>query len=185
MQALGSAQINQADLVRRYAECGASRATLFRWIGAAINSGKPAQAVTRKVRAPASKPDETPQIAAPGGPQIVATLPLRLSLDDTLTPNRGLRVFDRLAATVADVELVQQHAKTDDGKVRNARLLLLSAARMLTCLEVSVKMVQAMHAVDRVDQFHAIIMDEIAKESPRCAAAILARVGEVSKQWGG
>lgn len=55
---------------------------------------------------------------------------------------------------------------------------------MLACLEVSVQVIQAMREVDRVDQFHAISMEEI-RQGVASLRPGPERVGEVAKHWGG
>jgi hypothetical protein len=98
---------------------------------------------------------------------------------------KTVNVLERLSRVMADIELLVGHAKTDDGKVRNSRLLLQSSAELRKCLETSVKFYQAMRDVDQVNQLHAAILAEIRKVSPEMAEAILRRIDAIAASWAG
>jgi hypothetical protein len=42
-----------------------------------------------------------------------------------------------------------------------------------------------MHSIDRLDRFHDLILQEIAKLAPETAEALTIRLGQLSSEWGG
>jgi hypothetical protein len=72
-------------------------------------------------------------------------------------------VIERLQRLMADLEMLIRPAKTEDGKVRNAKLLGTSFNQMRRCLEIGVKLHQAMPAADEVDRLQNVVLDEIWK----------------------
>jgi hypothetical protein len=78
-----------------------------------------------------------------------------------------------------------RHAKTDDGKVRNSRLLGASLEQMRRCLETGVKLHQAMRGVDEVDRLQEAILDEIGKCDKELHVRVLVRLRAVAENWRG
>ena len=190
IEGVGLVRLDRGAVVRKFMDRGVHRATLFRWIESVIKSGRPVQEATRKAQAKARAAEKAakPKLptAAKSAAKTAERMPARMSVDDVIMrPPGGGNVLDQMAEIMADVRLVVKHSKTEDGKVRNAKLLLAASANLRSCLEAATKMVQAMHSVDQVDHFHAVVMEEIAKASPAVAEAILARVGQVATRWGG
>jgi hypothetical protein len=178
-------EFDRAALVARFMGRGADRATLFRWVAAELASGRPGRAVTRAIKAKAAaRARRTPDPSKDAAAEAVSKLPARVTVEEVA--GGGLvRVTDKLRAVMANVEAVAAYAKTPDGAVRNARLLLQAGEVLRRCLDTAVRLAQAVHSLDRIEEFSAAAMDEIEKESPECAERIVARLGQLVARYGG
>jgi hypothetical protein len=184
---LGPDQFSKVDVVRRFIERGASRATLFNWVNAILDSGRPGQHVARIVKKAAeARAARTPEPAKEVAGEIAAMLPVRVSVDEVVKGGGStLNVIDKLNSIVADLDALVAHAKTDDGKVKNARLLLSASRELRGCVETGLKLYQAMREVGQVDRLQEAMLDEIEKLSPETAEAIYRRMDQIASQWTG
>ncbi|HTY93918.1 MAG TPA: hypothetical protein VMC02_08520, partial [Steroidobacteraceae bacterium] len=94
-------------------------------------------------------------------------------------------VIEKLDYVIKNLDLLIAHAKTEDGKVRNARLLLSATDRMRAALGTATKLYQAMREVNQVDRLHEAIIRRIRELSPVTAEAILRDIDQIAAQWGG
>jgi hypothetical protein len=76
-----------------------------------------------------------------------------------------------------------RHARTPEGAVRNAKLLLSGSEHLRRCLEMAVKLQAALREDSDLERFHDAVMGEIRKESPECATRIAMRLGPVAQRW--
>jgi hypothetical protein len=184
---LGPDGFDRAAVVGRFMDRGVGRSTVFRWAAAIVASGRLGQHVTRKVREAAeTRAARTPEPAKEVAGEIATMLPVRVSVDEVVKGGGStLKVIDKLNSIVVDLDALVAHAKTPDGAVRNARLLLAASGELRKCLETAVKLYEAMREVDQVDRLHDAIIDEIEKLSPVTAEAIYRRLDQVAAQWGG
>jgi hypothetical protein len=172
-------------LIKRFLGRGASKATLYRWVTATIATGKPGQAAVSAIKqAAAARAARTPDPVAEMVTEAGKHLPSVVRLEDVLGIP-VIEVIERLNQVVANLDLLIDHAKTDDGKVRNAQFLLNATDRLRACLETTLKIHKAMRDLDRVDSLHNAILEEITKEAPEAAERILRRIGTIAGQWGG
>jgi hypothetical protein len=187
------AGIDTAGIVRHFSGRGAADSTLFRWCREIIKSGKPGQHVAKQVKRAAdrrvARSAAYPEAAAAEvRAELAATLPAVVRVDDVLGGAAGgkvVGVIDRLQRLMADLEMLIAHAKTEDGKVRNARLLGTSLEQMRRCLETGVRLHQAMRETDQVDRLQNAIIDAIAEESPELAARVYLKIDAIAANWGG
>jgi hypothetical protein len=70
------------------------------------------------------------------------------------------------------------HARTDDGKVRNARLLLAASEHLRRCIETAAKITDTLMRADKVERYHTAIIEEIAAER------ILLHISRLTAAWG-
>jgi hypothetical protein len=187
VERLGPDGLVKAAIVKPLLNRGVHQATLYRWFDAIIASGKPGQHAARKVKeAVAERAARAPEPKAAVAKEVESLLPVVVQLEDvTAGGGKTTNVLERLARVTEDVELLVKHAKTEDGKVRNSRLLLSAAGELRKCLETSVKFYQAMREVENVDRLHATIVEEIRRESPEVAERILRRMRAVAAAWVG
>jgi hypothetical protein len=136
-----------------------------------VNAAAPERAVRT--------PESVKEVAA----EVVEKLPVRVSIADV--SGTSIPLLSKIQTVIADVDAVVVYAKTADGKIRNARLLLQASDTLRRAFETALKLAEAMHEVDQVDRFHTIILEEIGELSPDTAEAILQRVGQISAEWGG
>ena len=184
---LGPDQFSKADVVRRFMDRGASRATLFNWVNAVLASGKPGQHVARIVKEAAeARAARTPEPAKEVAGEIATMLPVRVSMDEVVKGGGGtLKVIDKLNSIVADLDALVLYAKNPEGGIRNARLLLAASRELRGCVETGLKLYQAMREVGQVDRLQEAMLDEIEKLSPETAEAIYRRMDQIASQWTG
>jgi hypothetical protein len=185
VEAVGIERFSKAAIVRPFlGKC--SQATLYRWISEFMASGNPGQHIVRKVReAAAARAVLTPDPVADVVEAIRVRLPEVVRIEDVGAGSTTVGVIQRLEDVIANVEMLVRHAKTDDGKIRNARLMLLALAELRKCLETSVKFYQAMREIDQIDRLHTVILEEIGKQSPELAEQILLRIDAIAGAWSG
>jgi hypothetical protein len=185
--------IDTAGIVRQFSGRGAADSTLFRWCREIIKSGKPGQHVVKQVKRAAdrrvARSAADPEAAtAEVRAELASTLPAVVRVDDVLGGAAGgkvVGVIDRLQRLMTDLEMLIAYAKTDEGKVRNARLLGTSLEQMRRCLETGVRLHQAMREVDEVDRLQKAVIDAIAEESPDLARRIYLKIDAIAASWGG
>ena len=110
-------------------------------------------------------------------------LPVVLRLDD-ISSTPTVKLIEELGTVVADLKALVAHAKTPDGKPRNARLLLMASDRIRACLETAMKIYQAMRDMDQVDRLHDAILEEVGHEAPAVRERILRRVAAMATGYG-
>jgi hypothetical protein len=185
VERLGHEGFCKAAIVKPLLGRGTHQATLYRWVDAILASGMPSQHVMKVVKEAAAvravrSPDPVSEVVE----DLKGRLPIIARLDD-LRGGSTINVLERLARVTDDIELLVRHAKTEDGKVRNPRLLLVSLAELRKCLETSVKFYQAMRETAQADRLQDAILDEIAKTSPEVAEAIYRRIDQIAASWMG
>jgi hypothetical protein len=181
----GVERFSKASVVRPFlTRC--SQATLYRWINNILAAGKPGQHAVRKVKEAAeARASRTADPVAEVVEAIRVRLPEVVRIEDVGAGSTTVGVIQRLEDVIANVEMLVRHAKTDDGKIRNARLMLLALAELRKCLETSVKFYQAMREIDQIDRLHTVILEEIGKQSPELAEQILLRIDAIAGAWSG
>lgn len=184
IERVGPADLDRGALVRRFAGRGASRSTLFVWVDRVLASGRPGQAITRTIKARAAeRAARSPDPAGDAAQEAAALLPVRVTPDEA-AGGGGLRILDKLAAIVADAELVVRHAKKEDGTPRNAKLLLAAGDALRRATETILKVTEAMHQIDAVERFHSEIIDALRQESPDLAERVVRRLMQINARWG-
>ena len=149
-----------ALIVREFAGRGAGESTLYRWIKDAIARGVWVQAPT-------------------------PTLEGNLTQHRQVAEAGTIEVIARLKTCVEVADQVIRHARTADGLVKNARLLLMSSEHLRRCLETAARLQEVMADVSRVERFHRAIFDVLRSESPAFAQRVLDRLREVNAQFAG
>jgi hypothetical protein len=189
---LGVEGIDAAGIVRQFSGRGVADSTLFRWCREIIQSGKPGQHAVRLVKQAAAdraaRVAADPAAAAEARAELAERLPAVVKVDEVVGGAAGgkvVGVIERLQAIMTDIEMLIRHAKTDDGKVRNSRLLGASLEQMRRCLETGVKLHQAMRGVDEVDRLQEAILDEIGKCDRELQVRVLVRLRAVAENWKG
>lgn len=189
----GSRHIDKTAIVRAFQD-RASRSALFRWIGEALDGGKPGAALGRKVRAAAEErasaagvpvPDAAGTDAVAEAALAAAQLPVPVRVEDIAGGAGALDVISRLNACIAAAERVMRFAAHPDGAVRAPKLTLQAAETLRRSLDTSVKLYQAMRDVQAVDRFHQAVLAEVARESPECARRIVQRLSMIATEYGG
>ncbi len=105
-------------------------------------------------------------------------LPVALRPRD-LAGNTTVSVIGHLHNCMETAEQVMAHARTDEGEVRDARLLLSASEHLRRSVETVAKLYQAIKHVQKLDAFHEAVVAEIADESPELAERVLARIARL------
>jgi hypothetical protein len=190
---IGVGGLAKAEVVKPFVNRGVHLATLYRWFDAIMASGKPGQRLAKRVKRAAGRrvaksADDPAAAAAEVRAELAEALPTVVKVDEVLGGAAGGRVvgvIERLQAVMTDIEMLIRHAKTEDGKVRNARLLGTSLEQMRRCLETGVRLHQAMRDAAAVDALQDAIVDEIGKCDAALRERVLLRLQDVAVAWGG
>jgi hypothetical protein len=188
---VGIERFNRSVVVKPFLGRGSSQSTIYRWVDAALATGKVGQAMVRGIKAAADarvapRKHDTPSASAEKSAAALADLlPAIATLEDVAGIRHPIPVIQTLGEIVDDVKLLIAHAKTTDGEVRNSRLLLAASGELRKCLETAVKLLEAMREVDQVDRLHAAIIKRVAELAPETAAAILRDIDQIAAQWTG
>ncbi len=187
LERVGPEAFNKAEIARQFEGRGAGRSSIYRWIDGVLKSGKAGQHVARKVKEAVQKraerrPDAPAEEAAKAA---VAALPAVVRVEDIAGNGGTIQVVELLNKAIQSVEGVLKAAHTEDGKPRNGKMILSAVEVLRRCLDTSVTLYEAMRSVNDYDRFHAMILEEVAKESPETAERIVMRLRQVATNWGG
>ena len=170
-------QVDKLSIAREFMGRGLSKATVYRWIKDILASGRPGMAIEAKViEATRARAQRTAEPARDAAEAIVTMIPPMATLGDMTGTTGTIAVIERIIAILADMDLLVKHAKTDDGKVRNSKLLLAASHEMRGTLETAMKLKAAMRQDRDLDALMANLVAEVARESPECAERILRRM---------
>ncbi len=187
-----NAKLDRKALIQLFGERGVAKPTLYRWIDEHLRTGSPGQRLGAKVRAAARKRAEKrlPKKAFRGTlkhaeiDRVAEHLP-KLTTMDEIAGSGPIGVISHLNDVIATAKQVMVYARdADTGKPRAARLLLAAAEGLRRCLETANRIAAKMHQLQKIEDFHEIIMEEIRQESPDCARRILDRIDKASGEWG-
>jgi hypothetical protein len=173
--------VSKRDLIKRFSNKGTSEATLYRWFDASMASGKPGQTAVRAIKKAAV---ERARRGASVPKAVSATLPAVVRMED-LSGAPTIKIIERLNQAIDAMDQLMAHARSEDGKVRNAKLLLGAADKLRSCLDTAVKIQQAMRSVDEVDRLHQAMIAEIAKCDRDLAERVIRAMRAVSSTWSG
>jgi hypothetical protein len=189
----GSCDIDRAAIVAAFAARGVARSTAFRWIAAALESGAAGVVLCRKLREAAEGrataagvpvPERPAESAEAEAALAAAQLPAPVAVHEIVGCGSAIDVMAKIRACIEVCEGVMAHAKTPDGGPRLPKLLLAATDKLRRCLDTAVHLSREIREASEVDRFHQAIMEEVAKESPDCAARIVARMSAVAGRYG-
>lgn len=185
---VGADAFNKAELARRFADRGASRATLYRYIDGPLKSGKAGQHVAREVKAAAAARAEAPDPPKAAAAAAAPKLPAVVRMEDVASSGGTIPVIDKLVNCIKIADQLIEHARMPDGKVRSAKLLLAASEHMRRNLETAARLQQSIASVAKVDEFHGEVLalvEDVARQHPEAAEAIIFRLGQLAARWGG
>ena len=176
-----------------------SRATLYRW--ADTTEHVTGQRVVRSIKAAAKeqaksrtkgrvrkrrqrrKPGET-AIEAATRQNGASTYRRSATIKDVLGADKTVPVIQHLRECIDASRAVMKHASNDDGTPKMSKLLLNAAESLRRNIETAQRIVEKVHEIQRVEEFHRIIIEEVRKVDEAAAMRILERIDIVSRQWG-
>ena len=176
----------RAAVARRFADSGLHRATIYRWIDAAEKSGllgqRVGEALQQRTQSAAEDPsDPTGKIAEAN--QMLAKLPQIANFGD-VTGQEPIRFADALRECIMAARDVMRHARDADGRVKMPKMLMLGSEHLRRSMETASRILEKVHEIQRVEEFHKIIIDEIRKVDGEAAMRILERIDVISRDWG-
>ena len=181
---VGPDDLDRGALVRRFEDQGVSARTRYRWLADFLDSGRAGQALVRRVEdAAAARAARTSDPAAEVAREVGELLPKSAS-PDKMIGSGPIPIMDHLHTVIHAAHEVMAHARTQDGKVRNAKLLLTASDKLRQCLDTATRITTAMNEFSQVQKFHAAVLDELRAESPALAERVLARFNRISTEWG-
>ena len=171
-----------ASVVRQFEGQGTSRATLFRWVAAALDRDDlPAV----KVKAP--KTPAKPAAGAGRGVTIEAELPATTSVRIAEAgPDQGatlgaVGILESLQEAITVAKQCIAFGRKEDGTVRNSRLLLAASDNLRKALETANRIYEKVNDQRRVEAFHRRIMHEIGKVDPPARKRIMDALVEIGR----
>jgi hypothetical protein len=176
----------RAAVVRTFVDRGLNRATLYRWLDAAEKSGEIGQRVSeafrQRVQPGADDPsDPTGNIAAAN--QMLAKLPQIANFGD-VTGQEPIRFADALRECIMAARNVMRHARDAEGRVKMPKMLMLGSEQLRRSVETASRILEKVHEIQRVEEFHRIIIEEIRKVDDQTAMRILERMDIISRERG-
>jgi hypothetical protein len=181
---VGLEAFNRTSIVNRFLPEGAKRTTLFRWIDQILASGRPDQHLAKVVEAAAVE-----RIAKESAPrsgmaaEVRTKLPAIVKVEHIVTAG-VVPVIERLNTCLGAADQLMAHARNDDGKVRNSRLLLAASEHLRRCVDTAARITDTLMRAEKVERYHAAIIEEIAAENPATAERILMRISRLTAAWG-
>ena len=175
----------RAAVVQRFVDRGLKRSTTYRWLDAAEKSGLLGQQVGEALRQrtplAAEDPDPTGDIAAAN--QMLAKLPQIANFGD-ITGQEPIRFADALRECITAARDIMRHARDSEGKVRVPKTLMQGSDLLRRSIETASRILEKVHEIQRVEQFHKIIIEEIRTVDAEAAMRILERIDVISREWG-
>jgi len=179
----GAHGFQRVAIVRQFAD-RAPRTTLFRWIGECIATGEPAKRAMAKIRetkavkpAPEPIPNEDIEAALPHA---------EAALEAVTGAPKGsatIAIIDKLEGCLRAAEQVMTFARTKEGDVRNAKLLLAATEAQRRGLETALRISTELRELQATDQFHAAVIAEFKKLAPDVGARLALRLQELTTIW--
>ncbi len=183
LRRVGPTGFRTKAVVEAFEDRGASRATLYRWVGHVVSSGALGQEIATAVKGAAARraaEELDPEIFA--AKHLLEAMPDVVNLDD-VGGSGTTRVLDNLHACINAARAVMSFASDANGKPRAAKLLLFGSEHLRRCVETSMRILEKIHDVQKIDEFHRAMMEEIRKESPACAKRVLERLEVIARRY--
>jgi hypothetical protein len=183
---VGPAGVNKGALVQRFRDRGAGRTTLYRWIDAVLKGPKPGRMVRQAASKAAKRRAKSADPAAAVAAKVARVLPSAHKIaDEIVAPSgsSGLPFIKRLQECLANADLLLKHAQTEDGKVRNSKLLLAASEHVRRTLETAARIQDSLVQGEQLERFHQAIFDALREESPVMAERVLIRLRQVNAQF--
>ena len=117
MGRLGPKGLDKFGVAQPFLARGLSKSTCYRWIREILATGRPAAKIEAKViEAARARAERAPDPAKDAAEAVMALIPPAATLGD-LTGGKGtIAVIERIVAILADMDLLVNHAKTEDGR---------------------------------------------------------------------
>jgi hypothetical protein len=98
--------------------------------------------------------------------------------------NGHMTVREWLENCIVTAEQVMEFARTQDGGVRNAKLLLTASEHLRRSIATACEQHEAMMNTMQIERFHEAMIDEIGKVDRPTAERIINRLQAIQSDWG-
>jgi hypothetical protein len=163
--------------------------TWYAWVALAKRPQVTPQALADARRVLASAIDDPSALGRAVGAVLPASpAPATIAAMSPGEARRSLNLFARWELLWSDCEMVRAHAVKagDEGKetIKLLKAFMQSISMRGHILRNLMEALGQLWSMKRMQDFHDAVVDEIAKESPECAARILARLSALSDDCG-
>ena len=161
------------------------RSTMYRWIDALLDT--PLDRATAEIIRDARQgsPAQVQSVAREIQERAAGMFPVLPTIEETAAVVIPVPVVEKLNMCLAAAQDVMSRSRDTAGAVRNSKMLLAASEHLRRSLETVVKLQEAISDGLQIEQFHATIMEEIAKIDPMVAGRIATRLLEVNAVWAG
>lgn len=184
MERVGPGAFDKAVIWRQFKSHGAGRSTIYRWMDELLKSGRVGRHLARKLReAAADRASRTDDPAADTAQAAAAALLGVVRPEDIAHAGGVLPAIEKLHSCIRTAEQVMAHARTADGRVRNAKMLLAASEHVRRNVESLIRIRQAVMDLAQLERFHEAIFDVLREESPELVERVVMRLQQLSAQW--
>ena len=183
MKRIGPMGFKISNVIDPFRDRGASEATLYRWVGKAVQSGLLGRVIDGQLKEASARRTAANLGGAGPAPDEIAELLPRLTSIDELGGVETLKVIDQIQKCIETALAVMDHSKDANGRPRQAKLLLAASEHLRKSAETITRIADRVHEYRKVEQFHAAAIEEIRKESPLCAERVLLRLMQNRENW--
>lgn len=184
VERVGAEAFKPSAIALLYADRGADRATLFRWLAELKKSGRMAVHVAERVRkAAASRAARAPDPAADAAAEVAAMMPRPLGPGDVAGAGGLVEFSAIMSRCISTAERVLRQATAADGAIRQPRLALVASEHLRRCMETAARVAATMREVENLSRFHAEVVDAVRAESPEVAERLTQRLLQISDRW--
>ena len=160
--------------------------TFYRWINKIHSSGVPGQNAMRKARKRVKRKAKKDNIQAVHQ-QVAVEVIEHLPATPTVQETHGMsleQVALELNRCIENANKVVEYAKREDGKVRNAKLLLTASEHLRRTIETSARLMEMLWDIKRTEQFHQAIFRRLKERDPAFVELILSDLKQLNIDWG-
>lgn len=187
IERIGPTGLERNKLIRRFLNRGVSRRTLYRWCADILASPTSLRQLETSVTAAAADHADGSDLAKQGHNQVRAMLlPAPPDFVAAATANRGnrrLSFIGLIERCVEDAEDVLEYARTPEGDIRNARLVLAASRHLLQTVETAARVQSSLYDTEKMHRFNDQVIEAIMQESPECARKLLRRLEQLTDAW--
>ena len=186
VERIGPDGIDKAALVAKFTAQGISRTTAYRWLAEILESGRPIAHLQAKVAdAVVARSAATADPASSAARESDRLIPRPPSIIAAIAGGRhgNLSFMALLESCIADAQQILAFARTEDGRVRNARLILAASQHLRQTLETAAKIQQSVLSIANIDEFHGAILAELSACAPELGEKVVQRLRQLTSRW--
>jgi len=187
LERVGPDALVKADIARPFAGKGASTATLYRWIDGVLKTGRGGQYLAGKIKAAAEERAKAPDPPAAAAEAAAASLPAVVTMEDVASSG-VIPVIERMVKCIEIADQLIKHARTEEGEVRSAKLLLNASEHMRRNLETAVRLQESIRQTNDVSRFNKAVVAlirTVAAKHPEVGEELVTGLSQLVSQWGG